>query len=1243
MEDTPFAGHDRFQLVRRLGVGGMGVVYEAFDKLRQARVALKTLRRLDADAVSRLKDEFRGLQDLEHPNLVHLLELISEGDSWFFTMELVEGVHFLDWIRGGVAESDHHDTVRDLPSSQDTEPEQFAPTLLAPPRSAPPFDETRLRRALTQLAAGLGALHDAGKVHRDIKPTNLLVRADGRVVLLDFGLVSDLHSELRSSDNVVGTVEYMAPEQAAARPAAAEADWYSVGVLIYEALTGHPPIEGNPLQVLQEKQWRVPPAPHELSPSAPEDLSALCMELLRVDPQARPRRNELFARLGVEAPPAPSSTGSPRAHFVGRARELFLLGEAFEAMRSGRTQFALVSGPSGVGKSALVRQLVRTLEPTTPELTVFSGRYRERESMPYRAADAILDGVSRFLQRLPPAELDAVLPRDALLLGQVFPAMRGLKTSLAHGSWLAPNIDRQQLRSRLGEALRELFFNLARRRPLVVIIDDVQWSDTDSRKLMMEIMRVPGPPLMCVLTIRTPAGDASLAELWRRDSQAAYGEVLHIDLGALSTGESRELAGQLLGARLAATNAEAIADEAAGHPLLIDALVRHTLIVGPGAPRQLRLDDALAARMAELAPPSRLLLDLVALSGGPLAVETAVRATGIDYPELMRHASSLRIAGLTRTTRVRGSEALETFHDRVRETELATLSADLQRDLHQRLARALESFDRPNPEELFNHHRGAGNAERAAHFAALAATQAAEVLAFGRAVSLYHKAIDLCPDVEEKRRLRARLGGALANAGRGAEAAAAYFAAAVVDGGAPADEAIDLRRLGAEQLLRAGKFDEGTAAVRSVLGAVGITLPASTTRAIGSYLWSRMMIRLRGWKFRERSVEEVSPAELRRIDLCWSVAGVLSVVDTLRAAPLQSKHLRFALEAGEPFRVSRALSLEAGLLAAQGGRSAKRALEAADRANELAVRVNQPYALAWAIGSRGVVATLTGRWEDGARFCKEAETIFRTQCGGIAWELATVELFAISSLWYLGRMEELRRRVPASLREADERGDVYLANCHRTAPGLMAWLGADDLPAAREQLRLARAHSSDKEFHVGHCWNLIAGAQVELYDGQCDAARAIVADGWPSVRGTLARVQLLRIEALYTRGRVTLAGARSAAVDARRAAASARKDARAIARAKLHWATPLAQLLYAGAAMLEDDRAQATDWLTRATLGLDAANMPLHAACARRRLGGLMSATEGSAVVAAADSWMVEQSVRNPARMAELLAPGFMT
>src|SRR5688500_17106645 len=229
----------------------MGVVYRVLDRARNREVALKTLKGSGGRELYRFKREFRSLADLAHPNLVALHELYTVGDEWMFTMELVDGVPFNRW-------------VRPLPPPSEEEVGEFTPetgtlgTLSG--TSAPPplgkLDEKKLRNALRQLVDGVAALHAGGKLHRDIKPSNVLVDREGRVVILDFGLIADVdafHIDRTHERAAVGTPAYMSPEQAADKPLTDASDWYSVGVMLYEALTGRRPFEGPPDQMLARK------------------------------------------------------------------------------------------------------------------------------------------------------------------------------------------------------------------------------------------------------------------------------------------------------------------------------------------------------------------------------------------------------------------------------------------------------------------------------------------------------------------------------------------------------------------------------------------------------------------------------------------------------------------------------------------------------------------------------------------------------------------------------------------------------------------------------------------------------------------------------------------------------------------------------------------------------------------------------------------------------------------------------
>src|SRR6185369_8536469 len=189
-----------------------------------------------------------------------------------------------------------------------------------------------------------------------------------------------------------------------------------------------------------------------------------------------------------------------------------------------------------------------------------------------------------------------------------------------------------------------------------------------------------------------------------------------------------------------------------------------------------------------------------------------------------------------------------------------------------------------------------GNTEKAARYAVAAAEKASEALAFDRSARLYRLALELRqPDDAEFQNLRVKLGDALANAGRGVDAAHTYLAAVE---GAKDNDKIELQRRAAEQYLFSNHTDEGLAVIRAVLDRIGMKMPETPRRALLSYLARRAQIKLRGLEFQERDASQVPTEDLLRIDVCWSVAMGLAVVDFIRGAYFQARHLLLALEAG---------------------------------------------------------------------------------------------------------------------------------------------------------------------------------------------------------------------------------------------------------------------------------------------------------------------------------------------------------
>jgi eukaryotic-like serine/threonine-protein kinase len=1252
-EADDFEGTDRFRIQRRLGAGSFGTVYEVFDRERGTSVALKVLKQADPAAIYRFKKEFRALADVAHPNLVELYELMSDGTRWFFTMELIDGVPFLSHVRGRCPPSVKGSTV-----AYPLEARREADTVeipIAMRRPAPSPDWDRLRPLLLQLAEGVSALHAAGCVHRDIKPSNVMVTRDGRVVILDFGLVAELappRLDRSSGLHAVGTPAYMSPEQAKGCTVGEASDWYSVGVILYEALTGVLPFEGETFELLTSKLRDEAIAPRERVPDVPEDLDLLCRQLLQREEEKRPSGAEILERLrgGGRASRSSitgSSTVSRQAPFIGRKEHLAALHEAFARTKEGRVATLLVRGRSGMGKTTLVRHFLKELAERDPACIMLSGRCYERESMPYKALDSLIDALSQYLRALPAHEAEALLPHDVLTLARLFPVLKRVEV-ITRARRRGPEIpDSQELRRRAVAALRELFTRLADRVSLVLFIDDLQWGDADSAALLSAILRPPDPPpLLLIGCTRNESGDADGSGSFLPahaeplgDDPLSISEELFLD--QLTPEEAEDLARGLLGKGGSAPEAaRAIAIESRGNPLFLNELVLASLSEGPGRPAgSLTLHELIAERVSRLPDEARRLLEVVAIAGEPVERSIALRAADLEPAET--HAVSLLQSNrLVRSHREKGQDALETTHDHVRETVVRALPEETAKTHHRRLAQALEAWGQADPEALAVHFYAAEELETAAEYVIAAARQASEALAFDRAARLYILAINLGAGEAETRALRVGLGDALANAGRGAESAEAYGLAAQ---GASAADNLELRRRAAEQLLRSGHVDRGIAAIRDVLGAVGMKLPESPRKALLSLLLRRAWIRVRGIRFHERDVSQVAAERLMKIDICWSVAAGLGLVDTIRGYDFQARQLLLALRAGEPYRVARALALEVAFNATGGGRNLRRTERLWKATSSLATRIGHPHTTGLAMFVAGLAAYLEGRWKTAQELCDRAEGILRERCTGVAWELASARFYALRSLVFMGRFEELSRRLPSCLEDAHSRGDLYeeVGLRSRVSPAVL--LVMDKPEKARQESRETVARWSHRAYYLQHYYDLFGQTEVDLYEGNAEEAwRRIVAE-WPAFRRSLLRrIQLVLLDSENLHARAVLA-----AVAAGKLSEShlkvAERDAGRIERARMAWSDPLAQLIRASVAAFRGDTRTAVGFLASAESGFETTDAGLYCAAARAQRGELMGGTEGERLVAEAETWMRSQRVANPSRLRRLLAPGRWT
>ncbi len=449
-----------FKIQWVLGAGGMGEVYRARDERLGRNVALKFLSgRLASDqmGVDRFIREARAASALNHPNIITIFEIGESDAGRFIAMELIEGF-----------------TLR---------------TLLTTGRPSP----DTVMRLSEQIARALAVAHAAGIVHRDVKPENIMVREDGLVKVLDFGLARLTQQQAPDSmattatateaGTLLGTTRYMSPEQARGESVDSATDLFSLGLVVYELATGrHPFAADTTVSLLHNIVAQIPLAPSRADPTLPTALDALLLPMLDKDPRRRPTAAEVAETMAVltHAPAAlarVSATPRARRHTVGRERERAELRAAFEKVASGTGLLQCVAGEPGIGKTTLVEEFLGELTASGELCRIARGRCSERLAgtegyLPVlEALDSLLHGesrelVARVMQAMAPtwyAQSRPTTPLDP--------------TSAAVGAQAA---SQERMKRELATFLQEI----ARLRPLVLFFDDIHWADASTIELL---------------------------------------------------------------------------------------------------------------------------------------------------------------------------------------------------------------------------------------------------------------------------------------------------------------------------------------------------------------------------------------------------------------------------------------------------------------------------------------------------------------------------------------------------------------------------------------------------------------------------------------------------------------------------------------------------------------------------------------------------------------------------------------
>jgi len=457
----------------------MGEVYLAEDTRLERLVALKLLPSAltrDLARLRRFEHEARAISALNHPNIVTIYEIGEADAGRFIALEYVKGRTLRTFIGGrqGV------DSVAPIGR---------------------------------QVAIALGVAHDAGMIHRDIKPENVMVRDDGYVKVLDFGLArlstgdassdSTAETEMHTKPGtLVGTVAYMSPEQIRGEAVASASDVFSLGVVFYEMATGRKPFPtGSEVSLMYHIVHDHPLPPSRLNPELAPPLETLIVRMMDKNPRLRPTAAEVAAALSGDArsvtTPVSRAAGAAIAgrSTVGRAAEHAKLESVFQAVSAGRGAMLCVTGEAGLGKTTLVEEMLADIQHVSPSTRIAHGRSSERLA----GAEAylpFLEALDSLIHASPP--LARVMKASApSWYVQLATSHDGSVDRLIRES---PAVSQERMKRELAVFLQEA----SGTSPLVLFFDDLHWADASTIDILAYLAtKLAAMPLLIVAAYRT--------------------------------------------------------------------------------------------------------------------------------------------------------------------------------------------------------------------------------------------------------------------------------------------------------------------------------------------------------------------------------------------------------------------------------------------------------------------------------------------------------------------------------------------------------------------------------------------------------------------------------------------------------------------------------------------------------------------------------------------------------------------
>lgn len=745
----------RYTLTELIGQGGMGVVYKAYDESLDRHIAVKMLPMVSSsdDAyIERFYTEARAAARLVHPNVVTIHEVGRHEDVPYIVMEYIDGK-----------------TLKKVLNEQNG--------LLPPARIIP---------ITAQILAALQLAHKHNIVHRDIKSENVMLAADGLVKVLDFGIarLDDLEESVGASGEITGTAEYISPEQALGEPVSDRSDIYSLGIVLYEMLTGGVPFTGRSfVDIILQHINRDPTPPSDINSDVHPGLASLTVKALMKHPDDRfESAAAMLASLQAcgEQTVQPAATAVPAitshspkpfkwdaqsfyCELTGRADEWDRLKTAYDRITEHNGRLIALTGEAGSGKTRLAAEL-QSYASEQGAWTLTGICYHRDAPSPYMPFISALKG---FFQYAPPTEqlrIRSLIEEQMPELYHLVPATDlglTMPDSRLNEEDQTITADMEGAQNKLFFMITRLFKEIAQTRPLLLLIDDVHWADSASLQLLHYLaVEIQSMPVCIAITFRheeqeseeAPMGfslDDLLARLSREDLYES------ISVNRLSSdGIVQMLERTLKRASLAHELHTLIEAETEGNPFFIQEALRWLHDEGIIVERQgrwhitrslqkinmpTRVYDLLVRRLEGITEDEREVLDAAAVAGEQFKPDLLARVLEINKIKLLRTLHRLEQNHHLISS---GDDGYRFDHAKIRDVLYFALSPDLQQGYHALFADCMVDQPDVSPGDLAEHCYLAGDMARAVPALIKAGAEAERYFALPEASHHYERALE---------------------------------------------------------------------------------------------------------------------------------------------------------------------------------------------------------------------------------------------------------------------------------------------------------------------------------------------------------------------------------------------------------------------------------------------------------------------------------------------------------------------